>query len=537
MKVMNGVRIIFALIALAAVQIDAVKTKIIKTEKQQPEVKEVDAVLDEVCSELETATNKAAKEITAGTVAKNHARKAAIDGLMTEEAAAVIIEAEDKKIAEIKQDLMKLAEGALAVADETEEQASYMSQFIGGAKNLGAGILAPFRAGYGYSEQEKNLARAVIAELEVLKKDETDQAVIQKLDDEIYQQQLISGDAMSTRQKLLIGAAMVAASVAGYVLSGYLGGTGAGDTGTGTGDTGTGTGDTGVSIPSVDEITSNYSEQVYQGYKPGKKSSIVPGIEAASQFQEENYKGAKLGGSGIQKAVEAIDKATKPVTTFYTPGIEAASKPTEETFEGFEPGGESSIVPGIKKASKSETTFKGYGPGETSSAVPVAQAIATAAEEQSSKPMVDVYEGAEEGQSYFDRLKGWWKGPQGAEVKTPEEKDWEAKTQKDKIELHPILDTVRELEKEKGDKGDFWAPKDEAILKAKTEEKDKKFAESIKEDVDIIKKYSPDAAKEPSKFEQQKQLRMQKMENQRAANQAKIDAQLKKQQEARAQMQ
>jgi len=226
MKTMNGVRILFALAALAAVQIDAVKTK--KTKKVQPvsaeQKNEAGDVLDEVRNDLEDATNEAARQITNVTIAKNKIRKAVVDGTMTQDAAAVMIADYDGAIATIKKDLMEKADQAMAIADETEEQASYMSQFIGGAKSLGAGILAPFRAGYGYSEQEKNLARAVIAELEALKKDETDQAVIQKLDDEIYQQQLISGDAMGTRQKLLIGAAMVAAGVAGYALSGYFGG-------------------------------------------------------------------------------------------------------------------------------------------------------------------------------------------------------------------------------------------------------------------------------------------------------------------------
>src|SRR4030095_9351480 len=395
MKIMNGVRILFALIALAAVQIDAVKTKKTrktKTEKRQPEVKEVDAVLDEVRNELEIATNKAAKDITASTIEKNRARKAVIDGVMTEEAAAVIIEAQDKKIAEIKQDLMKLAEGALAAADETEEQASYMSQFIGGAKSLGAGILAPFRAGYGYSEQEKNLARAVIAELEELKKDETDQAVIQKLDDEIYQQQLISGDAMSTRQKLLIGAAMVAAGVAGYALSGYLGGSEIA--------TVTDGGSSSMPLIKTEQLIKPLIETeqlikpltgmevVYEGAKPGESGiakgviAIKTGLEKGA-LPEDVYEGFEEGGqSSIVPVAESF--------------LKTGAKPTEEIFEGADESGIAKGViatkTGLEKGALSEDVYEGFEEGGQSSIVPVAESFL----KTGAKPTEEIFEGADE---------------------------------------------------------------------------------------------------------------------------------------------
>jgi len=390
MKTMNGVRILFALIALAIVQIDAAKTKKTKktkTVQQQPVVNEgVDTVLDEVRSDLEIATNKAAKQITDATIAKNNIRKAVIDGTMTQEEAAVIIAEQDEAIENIKQGLMKLADQAMAVADKTEEQASYMSQFIGGAKSLGAGILAPFKAGYGYSEQEKNLARAVIAELEALKKSETDQAVIQKLDDEIYQQQLISGDAMGTRQKLLIGAAMVAAGVAGYALSGYFGGSG-------------------VIIPQEG------SNQLPPITPPVAQESVMQQVEV--KIKKEPIVGTTPFGT-MRKGAEASIKSFP----------EDIKYGKEKIVEGVKDLGDIGLQAGkivlSGPVNTGPTVYEGFGPDEQSSGLPFAQSIATAAEEQSSKPMVDVYEGAEEGQSYFDRLKGWWKGPQEAVVPVQE---------------------------------------------------------------------------------------------------------------------
>jgi len=388
MKTMNGVRILFALAALAAVQIDAVKTK--KTKKVQPvsaeQKNEAGDVLDEVRNDLEDATNEAARQITNVTIAKNKIRKAVVDGTMTQDAAAVMIADYDGAIATIKKDLMEKADQAMAIADETEEQASYMSQFIGGAKSLGAGILAPFKAGYGYSEQEKNLARAVIAELEALKKSETDQAVIQKLDDEIYQQQLISGDAMGTRQKLLIGAAMVAAGVAGYALSGYFGGSG-------------------VIIPQEG------SNQLPPITPPVAQESVMQQVEV--KIKKEPIVGTTPFGT-MRKGAEASIKSFP----------EDIKYGKEKIVEGVKDLGDIGLQAGkivlSGPVNTGPTVYEGFGPDEQSSGLPFAQSIATAAEEQSSKPMVDVYEGAEEGQSYFDRLKGWWKGPQEAVVPVQE---------------------------------------------------------------------------------------------------------------------
>ena len=207
------------------------KTKVSKksanSSKKNLEAPKAEAeVIDVVRKDLEVATNEAAKKITECTIAKNRALLGLRTGKIDQVAYNALVSEKDKMIDTIKQGLLELAEAAVVVAEEVEEAKSYVSQFMTGAQNLAGkaarGALAPFKRGYGYSEQQKNLARAVIDELEELKKLEENKAIIAELDNEIYQQKLITGQEMGVKQKLLMGAVIAAAGVAGVVLAGKL---------------------------------------------------------------------------------------------------------------------------------------------------------------------------------------------------------------------------------------------------------------------------------------------------------------------------
>ena len=173
-------------------------------------------VIKDIRTSLEQVTTQAAQRITKAINTKNSILASRLSDSLKE----VKIAEQDEIIAAIKQELLKLADNAIKIADETEQQASYLSQFMAGAQNLSSKIMTPLKyAYYGYTDQERALARAVITELEKLKKLETNLVIKKEIDNEIYKQKLISGDEMITQKKLLIGAAVAAAVVAGVVLT------------------------------------------------------------------------------------------------------------------------------------------------------------------------------------------------------------------------------------------------------------------------------------------------------------------------------
>ena len=169
---------------------------------------------------LEQANQQAAKRIADAINTKNDVYTAHAIGTITDtEKTQKIIELDDI-IATTKQELLHLTETALDIADETEQQASYVNTFVSGMRSFGSRAMATVKnVYYNSSEQERLLAQAVITELENLKNSKTDSKVIKQIDDEIYKQKLISGDEMSTQKKLLIGAALTAATIAGVALT------------------------------------------------------------------------------------------------------------------------------------------------------------------------------------------------------------------------------------------------------------------------------------------------------------------------------
>jgi len=162
-------------------------------------------------------------------------------GLITPVEAAKIIGEQSYKIGAAERALKKTTEQAKKDVEQSDAQSGYLSRLTTSIYNAGSRIIAPFKAGYGYSEEEKAIARAIITELETQLKMTIDRYKIayaqattpqerinlqqafelttRALHDEIYQQKIITGEAMSTQRKLFWGTV----AVAGAVAAGYLG--------------------------------------------------------------------------------------------------------------------------------------------------------------------------------------------------------------------------------------------------------------------------------------------------------------------------
>ncbi len=149
-----------------------------------------------------------------------------------------VIERQKKQLAELVHTEVDKVEAA-----DSEE--SYLNQLISGAQNLGASVIAPFKSGYGYSEEEQAIARSVLAELyaqlkeieegsivaqqQAKSEEEKDKfvqeynAIKQTIEEEIHNQQIITGEAMSNNRKLFWAAVGVAGTVvAGTAAQYYL---------------------------------------------------------------------------------------------------------------------------------------------------------------------------------------------------------------------------------------------------------------------------------------------------------------------------
>lgn len=91
-------------------------------------------------------------------------------------------------------------------------------------------IAAPFQAGYKYTDEQKKEAYRSILKLELEKqkyiiavKPNMIDSELQRIEDEIYQQKLITGDAWSTRRKALLGSVGLAAvALMGFGVYKYL---------------------------------------------------------------------------------------------------------------------------------------------------------------------------------------------------------------------------------------------------------------------------------------------------------------------------
>ena len=162
-------------------------------------------------------------------------------GLISPVEAAKIIGEQNYKMGAAERALKKTTVQAKKDVEQSDAQSGYLSRLTTNIYNTGSRVIAPFKAGYGYSEEEKSIARAIIAELETQLKMTIDRYKIayaqaktpqerinlqqafelttRALHDEIYQQKIITGEAMSTQRKLFWGTV----AVAGAVAAGYLG--------------------------------------------------------------------------------------------------------------------------------------------------------------------------------------------------------------------------------------------------------------------------------------------------------------------------
>ncbi len=173
-------------------------------------------------------------------LAINDTRRKVLKGEITSTDAIKIIKEQNAIIAKITDERSKKinsAIGKVKVADDQIQESS-LSSFVSGSKDLGMRALAPFKSGYGYTEEQKAIAQRIIDGLmeqqarltkdyEEAKKNsqltpiervnlkKRYETIIAELNDEIYQQQLITGDAMSTQRKLFWAAVATGAAVAG----------------------------------------------------------------------------------------------------------------------------------------------------------------------------------------------------------------------------------------------------------------------------------------------------------------------------------
>lgn len=205
-------------------------------------------VLDEesfVREEVLVATSIAEIKIKEAQNAINQARHNALQGRMTSAQAIKIIKEQNAEIHTIENTLKEKINQAVEKIDavDAQTQENYLSSIVSGVKDLGSRAIAPFKSGYGYSKEQKEIAQNAIkglieqqaqltndyekalkalqpskvirpgSEYDVLNK--RYEEIIAALNDEIYQQQVITGDLMSMERKFFWAAVATGAAVAG----------------------------------------------------------------------------------------------------------------------------------------------------------------------------------------------------------------------------------------------------------------------------------------------------------------------------------
>jgi len=254
MKVMNIALIIAVFSAAITFHADSFARTVNKSAAQQVEssekivesAKSAEATVTVEREKVEQAMIDTETLKTAATLAINKAREQLANGEISAVEAAKIIGEQDYRIEQANKLLAMATRRAVDTVEQAEVEESYASQLMSGARGLGARVLAPFKSGYGYSEEEKAIARAIIAQLnrqleaiaqEYANKTKgaaTEQARTQAMNEwdtiqkefakAIYEQQLITGDVMSANRKLFWGAVGLAgAAIGGALAQQYLG--------------------------------------------------------------------------------------------------------------------------------------------------------------------------------------------------------------------------------------------------------------------------------------------------------------------------
>ena len=189
MKIMNVFRTIFVSIALIAAQVNGVPKK-----TQEPGNSVVASVVNKMQQDLEIVIDGAAEKVKEAIVVKINALRTMELGALTPKGAEAIIAQQDAVIENITQELPNMAEAAGALLDETEKEASYISQFFTGIKNV-------VIAGHKSSPLEKYLASAVIDKLQELRYQSKNAIIKNQLNNEIEKQKIITGDRWSWERR------------------------------------------------------------------------------------------------------------------------------------------------------------------------------------------------------------------------------------------------------------------------------------------------------------------------------------------------
>jgi hypothetical protein len=247
MKIMNKLLVLAGLAAVLLINVDCFAKKRVRTRIQaNTQAAPSEPVVVEATEEVKAATAQAQVTIADAEQKIAAFRKQLETGDISPVDASknigelnYAIEQAKKQLAEFTSEKVKEVEAAQA------QEEGYVSRFVSGVKDFGARIAAPFKSGYGYSEKEKTIARAIIAELQdqlksieegyaIAKKQATttDQKnqimrdydpIIQQIREEIRNQQVITGEVMSRNRKLFWASVGTAGALAaGAAARSYL---------------------------------------------------------------------------------------------------------------------------------------------------------------------------------------------------------------------------------------------------------------------------------------------------------------------------
>ncbi len=195
---------------------------------------QIDAVTIDQQKMVAQATAEAEAIKQQATLIMNDAREQLLNNEINPIECARIIREQNLIIAQAQQKLKNIITQAIENVEANDVQQSYVGALI-------SGVLAPFKAGYGYSEQEKAIAGLMVKGLndqlkqiageydEKMSMSATPQEqaslvgeydqIKKELEQEIYQQQLITGEAMSTSRKLFWATVAAGGTVAGIALA------------------------------------------------------------------------------------------------------------------------------------------------------------------------------------------------------------------------------------------------------------------------------------------------------------------------------
>jgi len=210
MKKINIITTILASTMIITAQLNAA---------DQPSTTDAESKITALQKELANATNEAAKKIVEAMIIRD-----------TEDQNEKIKTTQEGIITTTKQTLKETYDEIKTKIDQEQKNTSYFSQFISGTKKAGEYVrpfLLPFTpwSGGPESDQKKDLARSIIAELE---KKKIEQPKKEKyFNTEIKKQQFISGNSIGTLKSAAAVAAILGAASLLDKYTGFFSSTGA----------------------------------------------------------------------------------------------------------------------------------------------------------------------------------------------------------------------------------------------------------------------------------------------------------------------